>query len=284
MSRKTVRKPAALRHSVKSGTTTRRRALGVVGSLVALSDAGTTDMRLAAPSDYGVALRNLRIRADVSQSVCGEALGMGASGFQRYETKFGSRRIPTRVIEALIPLFVGKGDPPVTEAELWNLSELRDRMPATAHVSEQVRNWEQSDFSTDPAPKLLLRYVVERGTYRRAGVSPPTFGLVGIGMNGTWDQGKQWAARVIGPDAQNFRFEHGTILHCIDPDVVPVASIRPNAVVVAERRRDDLAEILLARVVAMTGPRSAQLRDSDGQEFSGDVLGLVKFHYTPLVE
>lgn len=240
---------------------------------------------MRAPASYRLALKALRNRAQLTLEDCAKAVGLGTTGFQRYENdkKFDSEPVPVRIIRGLIPVMTGKGNPPIEEAELWNLSEMRDQAPAAAtRPDTQLSSFEASDFSDLKTGRLPIRYVVERGVFRSVVLAQPHFGSAMILPTGGWDQGLQWAARVIGPDGLNFRMPSGTLLHCIDPDAVPLSTITDGRLVVAERVTNKLSEILLARVIEMTGRRTARLRDSDGQDFTGDVLGLIMFQYSPV--
>ncbi len=69
-------------------------------------------------------LKRVRVRAGVSMAEAAKALGYKtASGYQHYEdpSKFAKKYLPREIIEALAPLFAGRGDPPVREDEVWAL-------------------------------------------------------------------------------------------------------------------------------------------------------------------
>jgi phage repressor protein C with HTH and peptisase S24 domain len=73
-------------------------------------------------------LKALRNRAGVTMAEAAQALGKKTpSGYQHYEDpkKFSRPYLPHEIIEKLIPLFVGHGEPPVTEEEAWNLGGQR---------------------------------------------------------------------------------------------------------------------------------------------------------------
>jgi phage repressor protein C with HTH and peptisase S24 domain len=66
-------------------------------------------------------LKALRVRAGVTMAEAAEALGYKTpSGYQHYEDpkKFFKPYLPAHVIEALLPLFTGRGEPPVQRAEV----------------------------------------------------------------------------------------------------------------------------------------------------------------------
>lgn len=70
-------------------------------------------------------LRNLRIRAGLSMEAMAAAMGYKtASGYQRYEDAklFTKKNIPLDKVEALLPILVGEGSPPITREEVMALA------------------------------------------------------------------------------------------------------------------------------------------------------------------
>lgn len=73
-------------------------------------------------------LKTMRNRAGVTMADAAKALGYKTpSGYQHYEDpkKFLQKYLPSEIIEMLIPLFVGRGQPPVTDEEVWDLGGRR---------------------------------------------------------------------------------------------------------------------------------------------------------------
>jgi phage repressor protein C with HTH and peptisase S24 domain len=73
-------------------------------------------------------LKALRNRAGATMAEAAQALGYKtASGYQHYEDpkKFGRHYLAHEIIEKLIPLLVGRGEPPITEEEVLNLGGQR---------------------------------------------------------------------------------------------------------------------------------------------------------------
>jgi hypothetical protein len=69
-------------------------------------------------------LKALRLRAGVTMAEAAQALGYKtASGYQHYEDprKFTRPYVPRETVEKLVPLFVGKGEPPIQKEEVWSL-------------------------------------------------------------------------------------------------------------------------------------------------------------------
>ncbi len=72
-------------------------------------------------------LRRLRKRADLSMDQLAKAMGYkGQSSIQRYEdaNAFTSLFFPPDFIVRLIPALVGKGEPPITRQEVFDLGQL----------------------------------------------------------------------------------------------------------------------------------------------------------------
>lgn len=70
-------------------------------------------------------LRELRERAKVSMGALADAAGYkGASSYQRYEDpdRFHKPYLPLELVEAIAPLLVGKGVPPITSDEVYSLA------------------------------------------------------------------------------------------------------------------------------------------------------------------
>jgi len=73
-------------------------------------------------------LKALRNRAGVTMAEAAQALGYKtASGYQHYEDpkKFLQKYLPHEIIEKLVPLFVGRSEPPITDQEVWDLGGRR---------------------------------------------------------------------------------------------------------------------------------------------------------------
>ena len=243
------------------------------------------------PASYRLALKSIRKRALVSVQQAGDAIGLSATGYQRYENdkQYDHSPIPYgRVISGLMTVLVGKGSPPITESELINISDMREerRMASTSTPNTSLYSPEAvMDYSGLPTSALPFRYIIERGVYRdtdrvAAGVY---YGTAPIYPLTRWPQDKQWACRVNGLDGLNYRMPNGTILHCLDPDAVPGNSFTPGMVVIAARERaPGMTERLLARIVEFLSIKTSRLRDSDGQEFTGEIVGLPLYQYGPV--
>jgi hypothetical protein len=70
-------------------------------------------------------LRRLRLRSGLSMDKMASAMGYaGSSSYQRYEDpeKYTARYLPFRIVEKVLVAIGGKGDPPITAEEIYNLA------------------------------------------------------------------------------------------------------------------------------------------------------------------
>jgi hypothetical protein len=113
----------------------------------------------------GEVLKLLRNRAGVSSTDCGKACGFsGGAGYLRYETS--AKPIPTRVITKIIPLLLGKGEPPVTREELVSISDLGD-LGVVLEVALQPRAHQLPNLTQVNGSRhgLPVRYRAETGIF-----------------------------------------------------------------------------------------------------------------------
>jgi transcriptional regulator with XRE-family HTH domain len=79
-----------------------------------------------------IVLKRLRERAGLSMEKMANALGYKKpSGYQYYESvdKFKKETLPLDMVEGLIKILAGKGDPPITAREVFELSGIsQDRL------------------------------------------------------------------------------------------------------------------------------------------------------------
>ncbi len=235
-----------------------------------------------------VKLKRLRERAGVTALECAKArlsyLGKdpkkaSPNSWYRYEntTFMAERSIPDEIIEAVMPLLVGKGMPPITTDELLTIS--------SAHRLLSVRGTTGTDT---PAPSrmlpqnvvapvytpeqsgqpLIVRYRAERGVYMSEdAVHTRTFGTAPI--TAAKDvKGEQFCVLVAdGKDA-------GTLLQCVAPTAYSSEQMIGRRVVVIEKAIHGLAEVRVGRVASSDGN---QLRtvDLEGRPLKGEVYGVV---------
>ncbi|MFT8587083.1 S24 family peptidase [Acetobacter papayae] len=71
-------------------------------------------------------LKALRERAGYTIRDFARALGYGDkfSSYRTYETSYKKEELPLAMVKLMVPLLAGRGDPPITTAEIWNLGGL----------------------------------------------------------------------------------------------------------------------------------------------------------------
>lgn len=75
----------------------------------------------------GQRLKALRKRADLTQTDLSKACEFaGPTGYSRFENdeRYARELIPIRIIDAILPLLVGRGSPPITALEVLEISEI----------------------------------------------------------------------------------------------------------------------------------------------------------------
>ncbi|MCH4094612.1 MAG: transcriptional regulator [Acetobacter peroxydans] len=71
-------------------------------------------------------LKALRERAGYTIRDFARALGYGDkfSSYRTYETSYKKEELPLAMVKLMVPLLTGRGEPPITTAEVWNLAGL----------------------------------------------------------------------------------------------------------------------------------------------------------------
>ena len=69
-------------------------------------------------------LKAVRERAGYTVRDFARALGYGEkfSSYRTYETSYKKEELPLAMVKTMLPLLVGRGDPPITPNEVWNLA------------------------------------------------------------------------------------------------------------------------------------------------------------------
>ena len=111
-----------------------------------MSDANRPGDRHASPRQR---LRDMRKRAHLNGTDCAKALGLaGPTGYMRYETdsKYDTDKYAAKFIQSLLPLFVGRGYPPIEEREMLDISDMGHFvMPSAAASVETPSQQGKSD-------------------------------------------------------------------------------------------------------------------------------------------
>lgn len=222
-------------------------------------------------------LRDIRKRTGMSGTAVAKIAGYkSASGYLRYENPEDKDKvdglIPYHVIQQLMPLFVGKGYPPVTHDELLAISDVKS-VPADvkASLGQLPRDMADSFVSSRGLP---IRYRVEKGVYvdlsqrehvEDEGTSPILASL-------EFPQSSQFVVSVSSL--------RGVLLHCVEPGEVSVArATGKRAVIAAERGNTGLVEIVLGRTVKADDVLWV-VESTDGKKYSGKPIGVVIWAYS----
>jgi hypothetical protein len=219
------------------------------------------------------------------------AMPPAATTWYRYESPgvMGDHPMPYKLIKAISPLLVGKGTPPITENELYAISEL-GRPPAVeakqnggrSHLSvvQPVGRLSHKPFMSTCVPSgavLPIRYRAERGNYREASM----LGTKSLGDSNLLATGgpDEFAVYVADDHAEPI-FSQGTVLDCVA--VADFSELKGKRVVALSERTGgcDLWEVVVANVESVIGS-SAVLKTMDGSILDGTVVGRIRVFYAP---
>lgn len=214
------------RSALKAKTPARARKIAVTGKL---------------PREK---LQALRERAGWSRAALARACGYASTnGYRHHELPYpqGDKPIPESLIVKLIPLFRGKGTPPITADELVELSGTALVMAASV-----------SSF-------LRIRYSVEPGVFtdeavlgKRHGGEAPFGPVPGYAAS------DQFAAVVPLTE----------VLHCVVPHAIaPNQRVGKRGLCTRERNGSGLHEVIVSRI------------GDDGEPAEGKLIGVVLASY-----
>jgi phage repressor protein C with HTH and peptisase S24 domain len=103
-------------------------------------------------------LKELRERAGLGLREVARLLGWGHTRYQHYEDFFKSKYLPVEIVELIGPHFVGRGEPPITEAEMYALAGAAPPSPVT-----QIRPPPPNgQIAIDAQPTLVQRMDMPR--------------------------------------------------------------------------------------------------------------------------
>lgn len=184
-------------------------------------------------------LEDLINRSGLTQTAVANLLGFShTSGLNRYtrEQTQGDRPIAVNIVKKLLPVLVGRGNPPITTDEVMSLTTLTGSGEATTAAA--------------PAgPSLQVRYRVEKGTY------------VKLGDQSAIGPAPICCAADFAPYSQFVVAQGRKYLHCVDKaQFSPGALMGKRAVVAVPFEKTSLHEIMVERV---------------SEKMSGRVLGIV---------
>lgn len=185
-------------------------------------------------------LEDLINRSGLTQTAVANLLGFShTSGLNRYtraQTQ-GDRPIAVNIVKKLLPVLVGRGNPPITAEEVMSLTTLTGSGEAAAAVASSA------------GPTLQVRYRVEKGTY------------VKLGDQSAIGPAPICCAADFAPYSQFVVVSGRSYLHCVDKSQFsPGALMGKRAVVAVPFEKTGLHEIIIERV---------------SEKMAGRVLGIV---------
>ena len=220
-------------------------------------------------------LRTMResIHPILSQAECGRALGISGTAYRKYETtdERGDALVPIHIVNALMPLMVGKGNPTITRQKLLDISELNS-------IDKASRDLLKS--SGKEINLLDTMYRLELGTFiderRLEGKVQSTTHLTSLPDL----KGDQFCV-MIGECFENAWYPEGSVVQCVRPDELyaeDVAGGRCLVAVQSEKSETTYSiRILNTRLVA----GKLAFISPEMRKVECELLGVVLGHYTP---
>ena len=217
---------------------------------VPLNDGGKDDMSNKSPGHH---LKALRMRAGVSSTDLGKALGFSnANGYLRYENNppyTEGKKIPARIITSIIPLLVGKGEPPVTRDELVAISDMADLAGVMGEIKQSEALFRAATgqptfvFPQSDGPGLPIRYRIEGDVYMpEAKLRERASGRANLLPDPRYPAEVQFAVLVADASCGDYA-PVGSILHCIEPGAATHELQETTRFVVAQHNVGQLAEV-----------------------------------------
>ena len=235
-------------------------------------------------------LKRIRERAEVTALQCAQAYSrhMGKdpkkaspTTWFRYESvkDMGDNPIHDQIIEAVMPLLVGRGRPKVTTDELLDISSAYRLLSVRDKVGGNGRHLPRPDGEPSltgiaTAHPLVVRYRAERGVYMDTKtLHSRTFGTAPI-MAARDIEGDQFSVQMV-EDGQSVL----TFLQCVSPLEYKGALQGRRVVVVRERAGLGLSEVVLGLVGDGSGNKMS-ITGTDGKALTGQIYGVVIGSYT----
>lgn len=226
-------------------------------------------------------LKALRERAGLSGKECARAYNgsENQTTYFRYEDqgRMRTKQIPWRLIERLIPVMVGKGEPPIRVEELVAISDAKNfgsvgRVMLNPVLTEGTG---ASPVSRPPSELagagIPMRFWAERGSYTdTALLETKSYGPSPIAASPEWPVEKQFAVRV-GDVHMMPEFSIGDVLHAVRGE-----NPMNRAVVLSVEKSQALGitEILVGRFSAIEG-NGVRVTLGGGATVVGQMLGVV---------
>lgn len=232
------------------------------------------------------ALRALRQRAGYTAEEVRKALVFRSpSSYAKYENgERGEKPIPPKIIDALIPLFVGRGSPQITADEVMalgrskydiHLAVVTGPMPNSGYLSGvQLSSATQSKVGSLP-----VRARAERGAFMEESIAAKDYGpspIAGLADIAVPIEA-QFCMLVVDDHAEKLGYPSGTALHCCFPDQCgPAGPPKGKKVGVwLQRRNSDLGEMLIGVFEKQGKAGEWIVTDGDGNQLRGKPVGIV---------
>lgn len=231
-------------------------------------------------------LSAIRKRAGLSAADVGRVLQMKSpSAYPRYEnpTKMGDRLLPEVLIKQLIPVFVGRGMPPIRVDELLAISERKTvslSHPSTAIVTQTASSGLRSPVMFTSAPSsninaLVVRVEARKGVYVEADFSGANYGRGPMLPSCDFPIEAQFCVAVADDHAAGFGYPRGTALHCCFPDQFGPAALTGRKVVLwMQRETTGLGEMVVTKF-KQTDAADWLCEDALGKDVRGRPVGVV---------
>lgn len=234
----------------------------------------------------GLLLKALRERAQVSQIDCARAMGMTSNNaYARYENdppyaKHG-KAIPYKVIEAIAPIIVGRGVPPIGADELWSVSEVKELNSFLPDLAKQVAAHVPTmpTVSVSAGHELTIRYRVDTESFVAAIPEDRVYGESAIVASPRFSPNTQFAALALDNHAVPFGIVANAHVHCVLPIENPTGKIALVA-----KKVNGYYQMQFAKVSGQTTNGSFQFVSADAPNapFSAQLLGIVIGAYVSL--
>lgn len=238
-------------------------------------------------SDCALQWRSFKQRHNLPQKGRKTSAPPAPTTWYRYESveKHGDRPIRDDLIAALIPLFVGKGNPPITQGELEAISVSgkigRSNVPrvSSAPDEKQLHRPRPALVTAENgqlSALLPIKYRAERGTYfeaSRLGYKTLGDSIISASSGGDF-------AVAVSDDHAHPIYPPGTILDCQAVQEAAPSMRGKRAVVFSTRHGSDLGEVLVANIESVVGSTFV-LKTIEGETVDGTILGLIRGHYSP---
>lgn len=224
-------------------------------------------------------LAAIRRRSGLSGNEVAKAAGYKhGSGYYRLEQEEaqGDRPIAHESILRLIPVFRGRGSPPITIDELLAISDgaaVRDTGSASGAVRATVAATVEEAANRVVSGGVVRAVVrIEDGVFVDPS-KPRDYGPSAIALVSGFPAGSQFAA-VVADDSAAPAYPKLTALHCVKPTEFSAGATQGRRVVVARAAPGSALAEMVVGVVGSDG-----MTTLSGDALAGVIVGVVIGHY-----